>query len=190
MLKVIIFDFFDVLAPDFYRVWLEKNNLQRTGEYLKIAQDIDSGQITLDSYYSRLAELCGQSASSLKNEFENNVDLNHQLFGLIKSLRKQYKIVLLTNSPANMVRIILQNNSLEQYFDAIIISGEVGYVKPQPEIFQLALDSVQALAREAIFIDDLAEYLAGAKRVGIKGIRYKSYEKIRKELAQKGVNVA
>lgn len=190
MYKVLIFDFFDVLAPDFYRVWLEKNNLQRTGEYLKIAQDIDSGRITLDEYYRRLAIMSGQSAHSLRDEFENKVDLNHELFDLIKKLRRQYKIALLTNSPANMVRHILQNNNLEQYFDAIIISGEVGYVKPQPEIFQSALQEMQILPHEAIFIDDLTEYVAGAEQVGIKGIQYKSPEQLCDRLRQEGVDEA
>ncbi len=190
MYKVLIFDFFDVLAPDFYRVWLEKNKKTRTGEYLKIAQDIDSGRITLGEYYSRLALLSGQSAHSLKDEFENEVDLNHELFDVIKRLRKKHKIALLTNSPANMVRHILQNNNLEQFFDTIIISGEVGNVKPDPEIFQSALNQMKILPHEAIFIDDLAEYVAGAEHVGIKGIQYKNPEQLRERLRQEGVDVA
>ena len=189
MYKSILFDFFDVIAPDFYRVWLEKNGHERTGEYLALAQDIDNGKINLQEYYARLSKLSGQTAGSLQQEFENNVQFDTQVLQLIDNLHRNYRIVLVTNSPSTMVRIILQKNNLEHLFDEIIISGEVGYVKPDREIFELALQRMSILASEAIFIDDLQPYVDGAKRLGVTGIQFKHAEQLENDLQKLGITV-
>lgn len=187
MYKVIIFDFFDVIAPDFYRVWLEKNGLQRTGKYLELAQEIDTGKITLDDYYACLSKLSGQSASSLRHEFEDNIQYDQGVLELIGSLHNNYTTALLTNSPANLVRLILQKNNLEHYFDEIIISGEVGYAKPEPKIFELALEKLQATAADAIFIDDLLSYVQGAESVGIAAIQFINVGQLKTDLNTYGI---
>jgi epoxide hydrolase-like predicted phosphatase len=187
MYKAILFDFFDVIAPDFYRVWLERNKLERTGEYLELAQDIDEGNITLEEYYIQLSSLSGQPAESLQNEFENEAKLNLELLELMAKLHKNYKTALLTNSPANLVRIILQENDLEQHFDEVIISGEVGYVKPDPMIYKLALGKLHVPAKEAIFIDDLLTYVKGAESVGIKSIQFSNISQLAKDLREVGL---
>jgi HAD superfamily hydrolase (TIGR01509 family) len=187
MYKAILFDFFDVIAPDFYRVWLEDNNLERTGKYLELAQNIDKGDITLEEYYIKLSSLSGQSVTSLQKEFENEIQLDHGVLKLIKKLSEHYKIALVTNSPANLVRLILQKNSLEHYFEEVIISGEVGYVKPDPEIFKLALEKLSVSPNEAIFIDDLLVYVQGAVSVGIKSIQFSNAPQLASDLRKIGL---
>ena len=56
---------------------------------------------------------------------------------------------------------------LDQLFDAVVISGEVGIHKPQPEIYLLAADRVGADPQSCVFVDDLRENCAGAEAVGM-----------------------
>jgi HAD superfamily hydrolase (TIGR01509 family) len=189
MYRAILFDFFDVIAPDFYRLWLEKNGHERTGEYLALAQDIDSGKIGLRQYYAQLSKIGGQSADSLREEFENNVQFNNQFLRLIANLHQNYRTALVTNSPSNLVRLILQKNNLERYFDEIIISGEVGYVKPDRKIFELALRKMNVLASETIFMDDLQPYIEGAEILGITGIRFDNVKRLEDDLRKCGVSI-
>jgi HAD superfamily hydrolase (TIGR01509 family) len=65
---------------------------------------------------------------------------------------------------------LLKLLGLTQYFDSLIISAQVGHVKPSPAIFELALRSLHITAQEAIFVDDLPENVAAAQRMGLRSL--------------------
>lgn len=182
MIRALIFDFFDVIAPDFYRVWLENNGYTRTDKFLKVAKAIDKGEIDLEEYYKRLSALSGQSPSDIREEFEMKTHVNKDILLLIDQLHKHYRIGLVTNSPQGLVRIILQNNNIEKYFDEIIISGEVGIVKPNPRIYELALEKLKATPSETVVVDDLESYVSSARNQGIIGIQFTTVIKLKEEL--------
>lgn len=58
-------------------------------------------------------------------------------------------------------------------FDAVVISGEVGMHKPQPEIFVLACERIDVPAPACVFVDDLRENCAGAEEVGMTAILHR-----------------
>jgi epoxide hydrolase-like predicted phosphatase len=58
-------------------------------------------------------------------------------------------------------------------FDALVISGEVGLHKPQPEIYRLAAERVGAEPSDCVFVDDLRENCEGAERVGMTAILHR-----------------
>ena len=61
-----------------------------------------------------------------------------------------------------------------ELFDGVVISGEVGLHKPQPEIFHLAAHTVDAEPKECVFVDDLRENCAGAEAVGMTAVLHRS----------------
>ena len=56
-----------------------------------------------------------------------------------------------------------------EYFDGVMVSAFEGCVKPSPEIFHRLMERFRLKAEECFFVDDMAENVAGAKRVGIDG---------------------
>ncbi len=71
---------------------------------------------------------------------------------------------------------------LEELFDAIVISGEVGMNKPDAEIFELVADRVGVPAGECVFVDDLRENCEGAERVGMTAVRHRDADRTVPEL--------
>lgn len=67
-------------------------------------------------------------------------------------------------------------------FDAVVISGEVGMRKPEPEIYLHTLELLGCAPGEAVFVDDLARNVRGAVSVGITGVHHRSYEETILEL--------
>ncbi len=67
-------------------------------------------------------------------------------------------------------------------FDSIIISAEVKYIKPEPEIFKLSFAELGVLPEEAIFIDDTPESLKGADNIGYQPILFRDNESLKAEL--------
>jgi len=69
-----------------------------------------------------------------------------------------------------------------QLFDGVVISGEVGLHKPEPEIFHLGAERIGVPAGECVFVDDLKENCAGAEAVGMSAILHRGAERTLPEL--------
>ena len=92
-------------------------------------------------------------------------------------------IEALRRARAGGVRTALVSNSwghgrydreaFPELFDAVVISGEVGLHKPQPEIFLLAAEQVGTEPSECVFVDDLRENCAGAEAVGMTAVLHR-----------------
>jgi putative hydrolase of the HAD superfamily len=70
----------------------------------------------------------------------------------------------------------------DELFDAVVISGEVGMRKPEPEIYLHAAAALDVDPAECVFVDDLGPNVKGAVAVGMVGIRHESAEQTAAEL--------
>jgi putative hydrolase of the HAD superfamily len=61
---------------------------------------------------------------------------------------------------------------LDTRFDAVVISCEVGLSKPDPRIYQLCLDRLGLRAPETLFVDDRADNVEGAARLGLRTLQF------------------
>jgi 2-haloacid dehalogenase len=72
-------------------------------------------------------------------------------------------------------------------FDDMVISGEVGHVKPDPEIFQIVLDRIGRPARECLLIDDSLPNIEQANRMGFVTIHFQSSAQLKTDLGNLGL---
>jgi epoxide hydrolase-like predicted phosphatase len=98
---------------------------------------------------------------------------------------------LVTRAHAAGVRTALLSNSWgndydrsgwHEMFDTVVISGEVGMRKPEPEIFELALLRIGLPAEVCVFIDDMEPNIAAARQAGLAGIVHRSFAETAAEL--------
>jgi putative hydrolase of the HAD superfamily len=113
-------------------------------------------------------------------------EVNQEVLEVIRACRKKVRVALITNAtsrlPLDLGRLKLTNE-----FDHIINSSEVGYVKPQAEIFYAGLGAVGVSAQECLFVDDNAEHVAAASRLGLVGHVYVGLGHLREELNRAGL---
>lgn len=64
----------------------------------------------------------------------------------------------------------------DEMFDAVVISGEVGMRKPEPEIYVHALELLGVRAEESVFVDDLEPNVEAAVRLGMVAVHHTSYD--------------
>jgi putative hydrolase of the HAD superfamily len=72
--------------------------------------------------------------------------------------------------------------SFPELFDGVVISGEVGLHKPQPEIFRLGAERVGLPPEECVFVDDLRENCQGAEAVGMTAVLHRGADTTLPEL--------
>ena len=94
------------------------------------------------------------------------------------SFRSGLRTGLLSNSWGNDY----PRDGWDEMFDVVVISGEVGMRKPEPEIFEHTLALLGLPAAACVFVDDLAPNVAAAVEVGMVGVQHTSYEATRLEL--------
>lgn len=104
--------------------------------------------------------------------FVNSLTIDDYLPPLLEQLRRKYKLGIVSNmSFAKAGLWSLRKFKIAKYFDAIVISGFVGWRKPSPKIFQEALDMLGVKADETVFVgDSLIADIEGAKRLGMKTV--------------------
>lgn len=98
--------------------------------------------------------------------------LHHEILPLLQTLKKQdIKIGLISNCFSEEVKVI-QESCLFPYFDAPILSYEVGYYKPDKEIFELCIQQLDVLPKECLYVGDGgSNELEGASSCGMNALQ-------------------
>jgi putative hydrolase of the HAD superfamily len=90
---------------------------------------------------------------------------------VLEELSKNYVLGVISNTMSLASKIFLERFNLSGYFKVQVYSGEVGYRKPHPKIFQIALERLGLPASEVVHVgNDPREDVKGPKRVGMKTI--------------------
>jgi putative hydrolase of the HAD superfamily len=90
---------------------------------------------------------------------------------VLSELRATYKLGILTNGAPDLQREKIAYNKLAHYFDAIVVSGDVGVGKPDPAVFKAALDQLGVPAHMTLMVgDSLERDMLGASRNGLRGV--------------------
>ncbi len=87
------------------------------------------------------------------------------------------KTAVVSNSPINFHRRILKRVGIDKYIDEIIVSCDVGYRKPHPKIYEIAVDKLNIRPQQAVFVGDVLQIdIYGAKKLGMICILMESPE--------------
>lgn len=104
---------------------------------------------------------------------------------IMKELKQAgYPIYGLSNWSAETFPYARQKHDFFDLLDDMVISGEVGHVKPQPEIFQILLDRIGRPAHKCLFIDDSLANIEQAEKMGFATVHFQSPEQLRSALLE------
>ncbi|MCR5342453.1 MULTISPECIES: HAD family hydrolase [unclassified Butyrivibrio] len=107
----------------------------------------------------------------------------------IKALKKAgYKVLVLSNFSKQALE---PNKFMNEFLDEVdggILSYKYKIIKPDRAIFELITDKYDLVPEQCVFIDDTVRNITAAKKFGMNGIVYNSYEQVESELQALGVN--
>ena len=107
--------------------------------------------------------------------FPESLNVMHQL-------KRSYRLALITNGASDIQREKIEGAGLEPFFDPILISGNLGFGKPAPEIFAAALRQLNLAQDEAVMVgDSFSRDIEGARAVGIKTVWINRFARTRDE---------
>ena len=166
------------------RLNIEYDDLVRLVFESETGRKASIGTITTEEHWSALMQKLRRPASDaqvIRDEFFGGDVLDLELIRLIRSLHGKYKTGLISNAWDDL-RQYIARQKFEDAFDVITISAEVGVVKPEAKIYQVALEQLQVQAKEAVFVDDFGDNIEGCKKVGMQGILFKDPVEVKQKL--------
>lgn len=148
-----------------------------------ISSDVDS----LIPLLKEELELNLLSELSLLDEFVNRFEANKGLWPILKSLKKNYGLGLLTNMYPRMLNQIQKSELLPPIVWNVVIDSSVEKCqKPDERIFEIAKARTGLMANEILFVENSDSHLVAAKRLGWQVFKFDScdYEGSNKKLIQ------
>ncbi len=136
------------------------------------------GEISSEEHWAFVLQRLKRPASELeaiRQEFFAGDIVDRTLLDYIRSLHGKYKTGLISNAWSDLRDFIIREK-FEDAFDALIISAEVGAAKPEPKIFQIALEQFGVRPSEAVFVDDFYPNVEGCEKAGMRGIHFRERE--------------
>lgn len=144
----------------------------------------DTGKIEPDDFYKNAVQ---KLEAKIDREtffqiYSDVFSLNPSVLNLLSVLKGRYKLFLLSNTDIERFGFIKKKFPEILIFDDYILSYEVGYMKPHPQIYKEALNKAQARPEECVFIDDLPENIQGARDLGMNAILYGPHSDLKTDL--------
>lgn len=192
-LRALFFDFGGVLVRTEYQAPRQRLAEQFGMDYEDIekvvfgspsASRASVGEVTEEEHWQnvmKLLKLPADETERVKSEFFGGDVVDRAFLEFIRSLKPKYKIGLISNAWDGL-RAYIEREKFADVFDAMIISAEVRAAKPDPKIYQIALEQLQVKPKEAVFVDDMPENIEACEKLGMKGIRFTNPESALKQL--------
>ncbi len=104
-------------------------------------------------------------------EAETHIDTS--LVSYVRQLQaKGYRIACLSNGTREWTLRVIIDHDLGDLFEQVVLSGDLGIVKPSPGIYTRTLEILRISAAEAIFVDDRKTNVDAAIDCGMRGILF------------------
>lgn len=119
----------------------------------------------IQAYHDRWIDSIGEPVTGTVNILQQLKQVGYPLYGL-------------SNFSAETFPYIREKHNFFDLLDDMVISGEVGHVKPEPEIYQIMLDKIGRPARECLFIDDALANIHQAQKMGFAVVHFRAPEQL------------
>jgi len=198
--QAVIFDFGNVIDAFDTGIFLGRLAVRcgRTAEELSSAiygsglhREYEAGRISSRAFYETAARRCGLNMTE-EEFFAAFTGIFTPIPGtreLIRALAGAYRLGLLSNTNERHFEDHIRRCSVFPLFDAVTVSHRVHALKPEEAIYREVLARIGVPAGACVYIDDIPEYVEGARAVGMVGIRYVGHGDLTAALRAAGVRL-
>ena len=144
------------------------------------------GAISAEEHWKNIARKVKHPVEqwqTMREEFFAGDVADRDILAFLDSMRPQINTCVISNA-WNDMREYLTLNRIKESFDELIISGEVGFAKPDARIYQLALDKMGVQAEQAAFVDDTPANVEAARSLGMQGLVFSDTPQLLKGLKE------
>jgi HAD superfamily hydrolase (TIGR01509 family) len=175
-----------LLTCDFHGIWAERARMAGVAPevwndaYMRIVPTLGVGQMSMAEAFGVALRTCGvtpqddlvrRMVSRDRELLLGNSKLYPDAMPFLELLRARQVPCAIVSNCSEHTRALLISLGVAEMADSLVLSCEVGWIKPSPRIFRHALEQLGVPASEALFVDDQLAFCAGSEAIGVKGVQ-------------------
>ena len=180
MIKAVVFDCFGVLLADVLlarRQSIAQANPAAAQALSDIIKASNRGMTTREESAKQMADIMQMSHQDILAMADSGEVKNELLMEYMRELCLTHKLALVSNVRSReRIEQRFDPGELDSLFDVVIASGDVGVVKPERQIYEMAAEALGVSTEECVMVDDIQEYCDGAIAAGMQAIKFVSTE--------------
>lgn len=177
--KAAIFDLDGTLVDSMYvwnkvdKLFLSQRGIEVTEEYTEAVKGMffeTAARYTIEKYNLKesVEQIVQTWLSMAKYEYEHNVKLKPFAYEYLSLLKTQgIKIGMATSSNPYLLEPVLKSNGVEDFFDTVCYTSQVGRNKSFPDIYLYTANQLKASPEECLVLEDITDGVSGAKKAGM-----------------------
>lgn len=199
MIDTVVFDFGNVIYSYDRTPFINKlvDSSPKSEEEIResfldngLEDEYSKGELNTDEFFKKAKRLYELDIS--KEEFivtyADIFDPNREVMNLIKDLSGSYRLQLFSDTNPIHYRTAIKNCPVYSLFDAETISFRIGSLKTSKKGYKVIIRKSESKPKNIVFIDDYEEHVEISRNLGIKGIHFRGYEQLKKELKDLGID--
>lgn len=171
--KAFIFDFFGVICSDIAGDWFKTHIVHGSLEELEgYLEDADLGNVNETETFAKIGTSVGGDGEMIRNDWLRSAVIRQDMVRYVLELKKTYKVAVCTNAPKDFFYTVLKKEGIEDLFNVVVVSSEVGYAKPDVKIFDITLQKLGTSKEETVFFDDRQKNVDSGKMYGLQAVLF------------------
>tara|TARA_R110002051_G_scaffold107681_4_gene180600 strand:+ start:3977 stop:4666 length:690 start_codon:yes stop_codon:yes gene_type:complete len=193
--KILLENQIVINLDDFLKVYIPNNlafwKLFREDKITKTELRYERLKTTFDALNLKISDF---TINNLSEEYIANLSKYNHLFPnaieILEYLKPKYKLHIITNGFKEVQEKKIKNSKMDGFFEHIINSEMAGVKKPNPIIFQMALEKAKVLPQKALMIGDSLEAdIFGAQAVGFHALHFNAHNEEKHEFCDMITNL-
>ena len=143
--------------------------------YWRHRNALDQGTLSIQSYWRGIERELGESWGDATvhrlwlADFRSWLTIDHDTLDVLLDLKEGGTRMALLSNAGRDFGSYFRHGTLGDLFEQVFVSGELGTIKPSPEIFEHVMSSLDVTPEQTVFIDNKEENVRGAEALGIAG---------------------
>lgn len=158
--------------------------------YWEHRRPYDAGDYSGVDYWRRVLRSLGRASQDtdgqalldwlIRRDGDSWMRYREETWDLTRAVRASgIRTAMLSNMGVELYDCIRRDRDLTAWFDVVIVSGEVRSTKPDPRIYRLCLERVDAESAECLFVDDRPENVSAAAALGMRTVHFTGDDPVR-----------
>lgn len=152
----------------------------------------ERGFLNEEQFHERFQTHAGQSIdqAALIEAGSDIFWINESLLPVLDALKQRgHRLVVMSNTSVSHFRFVQSRFDVLRRFDDFVLSYEVGAIKPEPKIYEAALDKIHCAPEECFYTDDIADYVIAGRKFGLQAEVFTDTASLRKHLSARDVEL-
>ena len=186
--NVLFFDCFGLFAEDPFTTYFKRHYGENTIPLKEhFCNGCDLGDISFKQLLANMERELSVKQDEVVQEIVEIGKLNMEMVDLALRCKERHTVCLLSNCMEEMMKVLFGGTIFDSCFDKQYRSYEIGLIKPNIKIYELAAKEMKIEKGHAFFFDDNPKNLPNAAKAGIEGILFKDAKSCEEELIRRGL---